>query len=119
VPAGPAQHGAAHRVRGRRLADAGPAPRVPVIPFAMSARSRWRNRDAIRYAVARDANNLPAVVAPLLGGVLNRVRIPEATAQEWRPLFFARPLPGPGYPRDHRGCPAYGHDDPRRRADHP
>ena len=45
VPAGPAQRGSAHRGRSRRLADAGPALRLP---FALAG---WREWPAIRYAM--------------------------------------------------------------------
>jgi len=31
---------------------------------------RWRDRGAVRYAMPRDENSPPAVVAPPLGGVL-------------------------------------------------
>jgi len=47
---------------------------------------QWRDRGAVRYAMPRDENSPPAVVAPPLGGVLIRVST-EATAQERRPLF--------------------------------
>ncbi len=35
--------------------------------------ARWRDRAAVRYAMSRDENSPPAVVAPPLGGVLIRV----------------------------------------------
>ena len=49
---------------GHGLADAGPALGLPDLLAAVAA---------IRYARPRDANNPPAVVAPLLGGVLIRI----------------------------------------------
>ena len=83
LPAGPAQRGSAHRGRGLRLADAGPALGLPLVLAA--PRPGWPERPAIRYAMPRDANSSPSVVAPPLGGVL--IRVPsQATAQERRPL---------------------------------
>ena len=50
---------------------------------------------AVRYAMPRDENSPPAVVAPPLGGVLFRVSNQKRPPRNRRPLFVARPPPGP------------------------
>ena len=67
----PAPNGRGHLGRGHRLADAGTPLGLPVLnpwgfPRPVAAGG------AIRYAMARDANAWPSVVAPPVGGVLTR-----------------------------------------------
>ena len=87
-PAGPARRGPAHRGRGRGLADAGPAPGLPRL---VSARPAGGTGRPIRYAMPRDENSPPAVVAPPLGGVLIRVLTTDRSDRPGTAAAFSLP----------------------------
>ena len=109
----------AHRGRGRRLADAGPAPGLPQL---LSARP-VAGPGAVRYAMPRDENSPPPVVAPPLGGVLTQAvfgtQLHKRPPRNGGRFLVARPPPGPETRGATRGRPTYGNDDPRRGAGHP
>jgi len=59
---------------------------VITLMFGVALLADWPERPAIRYAMLRDANSLPSVVAPPLGGVLTRVHR-KRPPRKRRPLF--------------------------------
>ena len=87
--------GSAAAWRMPQLTPPCPAP-AQTSAQAQTQRARVAGRPPIRYAKPRDASRSPpAVVAPPVGGPLNRAQTPKRPPRNRRPLFVSRSPPEP------------------------